>query len=84
MNSPQRFEKTAACPTNETLLAYQRGTERDRQAVATHLAACEFCALLVEALRTHPPDQSPPVPPPVPDEFRRTMRRQLRSLKRCQ
>ena len=47
-----RFEKSRACPANETLLAYQRQAlnPADADAVAAHLQDCEFCFLLLDLL----------------------------------
>lgn len=82
MNSRSRFEKTAACPTNEALLAYQRGARRRRDVIAAHLVECEFCTLLLDLLRAHPGSEPPPSePPPLPDDLRRALREQLRNFK---
>lgn len=75
MPSNERFEKSVACPTNESLLAFLR-TDRGELAeketsLVEHLTACEFCELTLELLRAHPaqliPD--PSLAPPVPEQI---------------
>ena len=63
-----RFEKSRACPANETLLAYQRHAlnSADADLVAAHLQDCEFCFLLLDLLKFHPAGKPIlPAPPPV-------------------
>jgi hypothetical protein len=76
MSSNQRFEKSAACPSNESLLAFLRlGQDESSEITAPiveHLADCEFCELSLELLRAHPTNSVPnPLPaPPVPEHIR--------------
>lgn len=64
-----RFEKSRACPANETLLAYQRQALNSAEAdqITAHLQDCEFCFLLLDLLKFHPALKPLPLaPPPVP------------------
>lgn len=77
MQVHQRFEKSDACPTNESLLAFLQSEpgamsgEAETQMVE-HLAVCEFCEMTVELLRAYPntPFPLPPSTPPVPEQLR--------------
>ena len=63
-----RFEKSRACPANETLLDFERQALNavDADRVAAHLQDCEFCFLLLDLLKFHPTSNPlPPAPPPV-------------------
>ena len=79
MTQDTRFEKSRACPANETLLAYQRQTlnSADADQVAAHLQDCEFCFLLLDLLKFHPAVKPlPPTPLPIlPDLPRFLFRR---------
>ncbi|HWQ34230.1 MAG TPA: hypothetical protein VNQ79_15385 [Blastocatellia bacterium] len=78
MNQNDRFEKTAACPDNELLLAYRRGEAVSSEAaeIERHLRGCEFCLLTLELLTFYPPDPLiPPDPPPVPKNLIGKLRR---------
>lgn len=81
----KRFEKTSECPTNESLLAYQRDTQQGQPAITAHIAECEFCSMLLELLKAHP-DTFPPAPdpPPMPEGLRSRLLKQLRNLNRYQ
>ncbi len=76
MPSNQRFEKSAVCPTNESLLAFLQ-TDRGEvsaaeQRIVEHLATCEFCELTLELLRAYPANfiRDPLPAPPVPEQIR--------------
>ena len=71
-----RFEKSRACPANETLVDYQRHTlsSADADRVAAHLQDCEFCFLLLDLLKFHPTAKRlPPAPPKVPANLPRQL-----------
>lgn len=76
MQSNQHFEKSAECPTNESLLAFLQAEQDEASAeelrIVEHLAICEFCELSLELLRNHPaPSLEPfPSPPPVPNQIK--------------
>ncbi len=77
MNQTDRFEKTAACPDNELLLAYRRNQASDFAAarIARHVQDCEFCLLTLELLAFHPAEPlAPPSPPPVPKSLSEKLR----------
>jgi hypothetical protein len=49
------FCKQATCPSSETLLSYQRAglTNEQRERIARHLAACDFCGAESQLLTRH-------------------------------
>lgn len=76
MQSNQHFEKSADCPTNESLLAVLQAEPDELSAeelqIVEHLAICEFCELSLELLRNYAaPILEPfPSPPPIPDQIK--------------
>ena len=50
------FCKSANCPSSQDLLTFQSGefSLREREAVETHLATCEFCASEAEFYAHYP------------------------------
>ncbi len=78
MTQNDRFEKSASCPDNEILLAYQRDELNSSAAdeVEHHLRGCEFCLLLLDLLAYHPREAAiPPDPPPLPESLLKKLRR---------
>ena len=75
MSSNQRFEKSVACPTNESLLGFlqtDRGELSEEELrIVEHVTSCEFCELSLELLRTYPAQfMHDPLPtPPVPEHL---------------
>lgn len=71
-----RFAKTADCPDNEILLAYERAELSGAQAesVRQHLCECEFCLLMLDLLAFHP-QGNPGLPdvPPLPEKLSRML-----------
>ena len=73
MPSNERFEKSVACPINESLLEFLHtdALSEAETSIVEHLTACEFCELTLELLRAHPaqlvPD--PSLAPPVPEQI---------------
>ena len=67
------FCKQATCPSSETLLTYQRvglaAAERDW--VASHLAACDFCGAELQLLTKHSPTGEKYVLTKIPLNLRR-------------
>lgn len=74
----QRFEKSAVCPTNESLLAFLQTDQNDLSAeemhIVEHLGVCEFCELTLELLRAAPAIPDPGSPPSVPEALRSIFR----------
>jgi hypothetical protein len=74
----QRFEKSAVCPTNESLLAFLQADQNDLSAeemyIVEHLGVCEFCELTLELLRATPAISDLVLPPPVPEGLRSIFR----------
>jgi len=53
---PNTFVKSATCPSAEGLLAFSQGklAPAQTQAVAAHLAECDFCGAELHLLERHP------------------------------
>lgn len=75
MSSNQRFEKSVACPTNESLLGFLQTDRGELSAeellLVEHVTSCEFCELSLELLRAYPSQliHDPPPTPPVPEHL---------------
>ena len=66
------FEKKLQCPTSEVLLSYQQrdlNCGRTSQ-IASHLAACDFCAAELQLLSKYSPAKESYECPPVPVSLR--------------
>lgn len=73
-SSTAKFQKTLTCPADAALARYARGGLRGerREAVARHVAGCDFCGAEAQLLaRPAQKACAPPAAAPLPSHLRR-------------